>query len=219
MEGEQSCGRCGGTGSNPWSMFKMNNNQSSLQDPMLILIDWNYGLNKQLVTPTSFTAFSQFSVELRQTLRNYRRCSLVYMYLNNFSQFNVNANIGCIGVNFPQIPGNIALATKGNITNSLIGVPQRPPTFLVPRELYFGEGVTGQPNNTTVPPPAYTVGPDTDSISFNEQYANQFSVDVAGLDISELDVFLCSESWFQLVVNSPLLVSNFECRIMLRFYN
>lgn len=216
MEVDQGCG-CGGRGTNPWGMFKMNNNQSSLQDPMLVLLDWNYGLNKQ--TPTLVTAFSQFSVDLPQTLRNYRRCSLVYMYLNNFAQFNVNANIGCLGISFPQIPGNVMLATKNNITNILTGVPLKVPTFLVPRELYVGEAVTGQPNNTGVPPPAYTTGPDTDSVTFNEQYENQFSVDVSGLDISNLDVFLCSESWFQLVVNTPALVSNFECRIMLRFYN
>ncbi len=177
-------------------------------DPYYLVLDYNYAV---LTTTDPNLTYSQMRFNLRQPIKGYSKCALVHAYMSNYSSFSANSTIGLFGIAINEIAGNMDLATYNNIINNLYGTVSNPPpranpTFLVPRTIAY----TG-PNNTT------TSSPDYNAIFFTEGSLNQFSVDVSGLVLTQLNVQLTSENFFQNYAGTT--PTNFEFRALLRFYN
>lgn len=190
----------------------MTRRRPSNQNPQYVILDWNESTQR----PSSgFLAYSQWVNTLPNSISGYNRCAIVSAYMNSYSSFSPNATMGFIAFNIAEFTSgsNVMLATNQAILSGVSGVPTVFPTFCVPRQFpYFGIGTTGSGGASP------SAGPDTDSIYFQEQYKNQFFVDVEGLTFTQFSVKTCSERFVQLA-DTGSTPSNFEWRVMLRFYN
>ena len=177
-------------------------------DPYYLILDYNYAT---LTTTDPNLTYSQMRFNLRQPIKGYSKCSLVHAYMNNYQSFSANSIFGFFGIAINEIAGNMDLATNSNIFNNLYGSVSNPPpranpTFMVPRTFaYTGPNITA------------TSSPDYNAIFFSESSLNQFHADVSGLVLTQLNVQLTSENFFQNYAGTA--PTNFEFRALLRFYN